>query len=46
MDLYLINQMTAEEIAEVKQISIGEVEAVIREVNQELKKELSSLVNH
>jgi DNA-directed RNA polymerase specialized sigma24 family protein len=46
MDLYLINQMTAGEIAEVKQISVTEVEAVIREVNQELIRELSGLVGH
>jgi DNA-directed RNA polymerase specialized sigma24 family protein len=45
MDLYLINQMTAGEIAEVKQISVTEVEAVVREVNQELKRELTDLID-
>ncbi len=46
MDLYLINQMTAEEISEVKQISLTEVDAVIREVNQDLKRELSFLIRN
>jgi DNA-directed RNA polymerase specialized sigma24 family protein len=46
MDLYLINQMTAEEISEVKQIPMPEVEAVIMEVNQELKKEFSVLLGN
>lgn len=44
MDLYLINQMTVEEIAEVKQFHVTEVESVIREVNQQLKKELAFLI--
>jgi len=42
MDLYLINQMSVEEIAEIKQISVTEVEAVIREVNAGLIKNSTS----
>jgi len=44
MDLYLINQMTAEEIAEVKQFPISDVESVIGEVNRQIKEELSFLI--
>jgi DNA-directed RNA polymerase specialized sigma24 family protein len=43
MDLYLINQMSVEEISEIKRISATEVEAVIREVNAELKRKLAFL---
>lgn len=46
MDLYLINQMTVEEIAEVKQFQVSEVESVIREVNQHLKRELAFLIRN
>ncbi len=41
MDLYLISQMSAEEIAELKGISSREAMAVIREVNQDLIKKLA-----
>ncbi len=44
MDLYLINQMTAEEIAEVKQFPLSDVESVIGEVNRQIKVELSDLI--
>ncbi|HER08782.1 MAG TPA: hypothetical protein ENO20_07705 [Bacteroides sp.] len=44
MDLYLVNQMTVQEIAGIKQISDTEVEAVIREVNTGLKRKLSFLL--
>jgi DNA-directed RNA polymerase specialized sigma24 family protein len=43
MDLYLLEQMTAEEIAHVKSISVEEVETVIDEVNCHLKEKLSFL---
>lgn len=41
MDLYLLEQMAAEEIANIKGISVSEVEAVINEVICQLKKKLS-----
>jgi len=44
IDLYLLEQMTAKEIAHIKGISISEVEAVINEVISQLKKKFSSLV--
>jgi DNA-directed RNA polymerase specialized sigma24 family protein len=44
MDLYLLEQMTAEEIAHIKGLSFSTVEAVINEVISQLKKELSFLV--
>ena len=43
MDLYFLEQMTAEEIAHIKGISVSEVEAVINEVISQLKKKLSFL---
>ena len=44
MDLYLLEQMTAEEIATIKGIPVAEVEAVINEAIRQLKKKLSFLV--
>lgn len=44
MDLYLLEQMTAKEIANIKSISVSEVEVLINEVITQLKKKLSSLV--
>lgn len=40
MDLYLIDQMTIEEISDIKRISLVETEAVIQEMNEELKQKL------
>jgi DNA-directed RNA polymerase specialized sigma24 family protein len=42
MDLYLLEQMTAKEIANIKGISFSEVETIINEVISQLKKTLSS----
>jgi DNA-directed RNA polymerase specialized sigma24 family protein len=44
MDLYLLEQMAIEEIANIKGISISEVETIITEVTTELKKKLSTMV--
>jgi DNA-directed RNA polymerase specialized sigma24 family protein/ribosome-associated translation inhibitor RaiA len=44
MDLYLIGQFTIPEIAQIKNISEIEIEAIIRETNKDLKKKLSFLV--
>jgi DNA-directed RNA polymerase specialized sigma24 family protein len=44
MDLYLINQMAVEEIAELKGITVTEAEAVIREVSGTLVRKLSSML--
>jgi DNA-directed RNA polymerase specialized sigma24 family protein len=44
MDQYLINQMSVEEIAELKGISPPEVDAVIVEVNKELIRTLSTYI--
>lgn len=44
MDLYLVDQMTIQEISRIKDVSELAVEAVIREVNNQLKKKLSSLL--
>lgn len=44
MDLYLINQMSIEEIANLKEITSPEVDAVIAEVNKDLVKKLSVLI--
>jgi RNA polymerase sigma factor (sigma-70 family) len=44
MDLYLLEQMTAKEIASIKGISLSEVETIINEVISQLKKTLSSMV--
>lgn len=44
MDLYLLEQMTAPEIANIKSISVSEVEAIINEVVSQLKKKLSFLL--
>ena len=44
MDLYLLSQMSIDEIAQIKNISEIEVEAVISEVNKNLKQKLNSLV--
>ncbi len=41
MDLYLIDQMTIQEISRIKDVSEDAVEAVIREVNNLLKSKLS-----
>jgi len=43
MDLYLLEQMAAEEIAHIKGISVSEVKAVINEVISHLKEKLSFL---
>jgi len=43
MDLYLLEQMTAEEIANIKGISVSEVVAVINDVICHLKKKLTLL---
>lgn len=43
MDLHLISQMSVDEIAEIKQISPTEVEAVLREVNADLIRKFTSL---
>ncbi len=44
MDLYLIDQMSPQEIAEIKGIPRDEVEQVVRNVNIRLKKSLSILM--
>lgn len=44
MDLYLLEQLTPGEIADIKNISIEEVEKIIRESTAQLKKKLSFLV--
>ncbi|HDS07765.1 MAG TPA: hypothetical protein ENO05_09075 [Bacteroides sp.] len=44
MDLYLVNQMTVEEIAGIKQVSETEVEAVVREINADIKRKLAFLI--
>jgi len=44
MDLYLLEQMKAEEIAHIKGISLSEVETVIKEVLSHLKKKLLFLM--
>ncbi|MFW5752343.1 MAG: hypothetical protein ACOCW8_03290 [bacterium] len=44
MDLFLIGQMNVQEIAKIKGISETEVEAIIREVNNHLKRKLSFLL--
>jgi DNA-directed RNA polymerase specialized sigma24 family protein len=44
MDQYLINQMSVEEIAEMKGITPLEVDSVIKEVNKDLVKKLSLLI--
>lgn len=41
LDLYLINQMSVEEIAEMKEMPPLEVDAVIQEVNKDLVRKLS-----
>jgi RNA polymerase sigma factor (sigma-70 family) len=43
MDLHLIGQMSVDEIAEIKQISPTEVEAVLREVNADLIRKFTTL---
>ena len=45
MDLYLIDQMSIEEIAFIKKLSKIEVEAIIREVTYSLKKKLINLLD-
>lgn len=44
MDLYLISQMSVEEIAEMKEVRPGEVENVIHEINKDLKRKLSLMI--
>lgn len=44
MDLYLINQMTEEEISEVKEIPLEEIKDIITEVNEEVKLKLRDLL--
>ena len=44
MDLYLIGQMNVQEISKIKGISETAVEAIIREVNTQLKRKLSFLL--
>jgi len=44
MDLYLIGQLSVDEIADTKWISVSEVEEIVREVNQDLKKKLAILI--
>jgi DNA-directed RNA polymerase specialized sigma24 family protein len=44
MDLYLLGQFSVEEIAETKWISVSEVEEIIHEVNQDMKKKLALLI--
>jgi len=44
MDLYLLEQMTVQEIADIKGISIPEVETIINELTADLKKKLSTVV--
>jgi DNA-directed RNA polymerase specialized sigma subunit len=42
MDLFLVNQMTVNEIASVKKIPEQEVECIIEQVSKDLKKKLIS----
>lgn len=44
MDLYLLHQMNTDDIAEIKQMSVVEIEAVINEVSREVKDKLSFLI--
>jgi DNA-directed RNA polymerase specialized sigma24 family protein len=45
LDLYLIHQMTVDEIASIRQLSPARVENLIQEVSGDLKKKLQLLVN-
>lgn len=44
MDLYLLHQMSLEDIAEIKRMSPNEIEAVINEVSKEIKVNLALFV--
>lgn len=44
MDLYLLHQMSPEDIAEIKQISVSEIETIINNVSREVKDKLLLLV--
>jgi DNA-directed RNA polymerase specialized sigma24 family protein len=44
MDLYLLEQLTADEISKIKAIPVSEVEAIVNEVDNQLKEKLSFLV--
>lgn len=44
MDLYLINQLSVEEIAAMKEISTGKVEDIIEDINKDLKRKLAVMI--
>lgn len=44
MDLFLINQMTVEEISDIRNCPLKEVDKIVKEVSKDIKKKLSFLL--